>query len=554
MRLMNTRSDRDLTRHRGQVLVIAGIALPILLGVAALAIDFGTYLVTQRYVYNAADGAALAGAAELGDRDLSLASSRLKEAQQAALYLDEILSLSMSSGELAALAATVNSPNGYCYPDPGDCAGARLQMWMYNPAPPADATATDGLPHGIRQVYRDPQKFPSRSRSMFVRVDRPGALFFGQIFNVTPPVIHGQAIAAPSGHRCAVAALKPRLDSPDNELGITLNNAQIRVQRGDVCSNYSIDWAGGGAQVIFTPGNDQVVYLAEPGAMQGSPSVVNGTFDILSDQVEDPRYVYPLPGSTNPVHRPPSGAFPPCVTAADRLAGIVQCSSGMPSTVTLWPGKYQLIDIPSGTTVTLSRDCFAGDTCQPGVYWISLDTCGSGPLHKGGLWLKGATPASSITGQGVLLAFDPCETNPYSVTFEVSSTNATLHLNDSAAMKTTANPGGTIPFAWYNPSDTDPLNDPVTVWVRPNYVTGLATYSMSAVPGSGSHVVEFSSLPLISESGLIYAPEDNSKIVGNGGASGVGQVISWTITYSGAGSSLTQNFAGGAADRSRLIQ
>jgi hypothetical protein len=138
--------------------------------------------------------------------------------------------------------------------------------------------------------------------------------------------------------------------------------------------------------------------------------------------------------------------------------------------------------------------------------------------------------------------------------FSVTGNGAVLHLNDSSSMRTTANPTGSIPFAWYNPSDTDPLSDPVTVWVRPNYVTGGSSYSMSTMPNNGSNVVRFGAGPLISESGLIYAPEDNARIAGNGAASGVGQVVSWTVTYSGAGSSLTQNFAGGAADRSRLIQ
>jgi hypothetical protein len=152
------------------------------------------------------------------------------------------------------------------------------------------------------------------------------------------------------------------------------------------------------------------------------------------------------------------------------------------------------------------------------------------------------------------LVFDPHETNPCSVTFEVTGNGASLHLNDSSAMKTTANPTGAIPFVWYNPSDTDPLADPVTIWVRPNYVTSGTTYDMTSNPGSGSDVINFNANPFISENGLIYAPEDNSIISGNGAASGVGQVVSWTITYSGSGTSLTQNFAGGSADRSRLVQ
>jgi len=552
--------SRDAGRsQRGQVLIIAALAFAILLGVAALAVDFGSHLVVRRYVQNAADGAALAGAAELGNPDESLVDAQGKAASQAADYLDDNLNLGMSSAQLAALAGVLNSPNGYCFPNPADCSTARFQMWIYAPAPSTSATATTGLPSGERKVYLNPQKYPLRPRSMFVRVDQPGGVFFSRIFGSTEPAIGAQAVASPSGTRCAVAALKPRLGSPDNKLGIELNAAQVYVGRGDVCSNYSINWAGGGAQVIFTaPTTDQVVYLAEPAAQQGSPSVVGGTVDVLADMVEDPKYSYPLPGvSPAVVDRPPAAAFPSCVSAANVAAGKVECNASgwatVPPDFTLYPGKYQLIDIPNGKNVTLSSTCHPDDTtCRAGVYWFAIDACTGG--NKGGLWLKGTSAPSSITGQGVLLVFDPYETNPCSVTFEVSSNSASLHLNDSSDMRTTANPGGAIPFVWYNPSDTDPLADPVTVWVRPNYVTSGTTYDLTSNPGSGSNVISFSSNPLISENGLIYAPEDNTVISGNGSASGVGQVLTWTITYSGSGTSLTQNFAGGNADRSRLVQ
>ena len=189
---------------------------------------------TQRYVQNAADGAALAGASELGNPDETVAVATANAASHAASYLDENLNLGMTETELNGVAATVNSPNGYCYPNPASCSDAVFQFWLYTPAPATTTTASSTIPGGTSKVYLNPQKYPQRTRSMFVRVDKRGELFFGRIVTDARPVIASQAIASPTGQRCAVAALKPRLDTPDNKLGIELNAAQVYVGRGDV--------------------------------------------------------------------------------------------------------------------------------------------------------------------------------------------------------------------------------------------------------------------------------------------------------------------------------
>lgn len=543
--------SRDAGSPRGQVLVMAAVGFTVFLGVAAMAVDYGGFLVTQRYLQNAADGAALAGAAGLGDPDAPLGGAQVQAAEHAVEYLDINLDLNLSAGERTAVVGSLNMANGYCYPNPADCANARYQFWIYTPTPSATATASVGLPNGNRTVYLEPRKYPSRARTIFVRVDRPGNLFFGRIFADTPPVIATQAIAGPSGKRCAVGALKPRLGSPDNSLGITLNSAKVFVGRGDVCSNYSISWAGAGAEVIFTGTTEQTVFLAEPGAMQGSESVTGGTVDVLDELLEDPKYSRSMAG----VDVPPATALPECMSSADKLVARVTCSaSTFPTPLTLYPGKYQLIDVPNGKEVTLSASCHPDDgTCVPGVYWFQVPSC-SGST-KGGLWVSGTSaPGSTVQGQGVLLVFDPFESGPGCMDFDVTGTNARLRLNNDPNMQSTLNPGGTIPFVWYNPTEDDQYADPVSVWVRPNYVTGTNTYNMTNVTHNGSSVIKFSSNPDVQENGVIYAPEDNTEIAGNGTSNGVGQVITWTITYSGAGTSLAQNFAGGHAERPRLLQ
>jgi len=55
--------------------------------------------------------------------------------------------------------------------------------------------------------------------------------------------------------------------------------------------------------------------------------------------------------------------------------------------------------------------------------------------------------------------------------------------------------------------------------------------------GSGSATVT-------AVAGVVYAPSDNSKVAGNSDPKGyVGQLVAWTITYSG-GSTLNQHYPG----------
>jgi Flp pilus assembly protein TadG len=63
---MNARNPHRPRRwEQGQILMVAALLLPVLLAMAGLAIDIGTYAANRRSLQNAADGAALAGGQEL---------------------------------------------------------------------------------------------------------------------------------------------------------------------------------------------------------------------------------------------------------------------------------------------------------------------------------------------------------------------------------------------------------------------------------------------------------------------------------------------------------
>jgi Flp pilus assembly protein TadG len=63
-------------KERGQVLVVAALLLPILLGMTALAIDLGNYAATRRHLQNSADAIALAAAQDLPDANAARTSAQ----------------------------------------------------------------------------------------------------------------------------------------------------------------------------------------------------------------------------------------------------------------------------------------------------------------------------------------------------------------------------------------------------------------------------------------------------------------------------------------------
>lgn len=553
-------------RPKGQMLVIFALFMSLVfIGVAALAIDFGTWLLTQRTLQNAADGAALAGAAEYAP-GVGLNASQTRAAIAAVDYVDANLNLGMSASDKTIAAGTANSVNGYCYPN-NACATAAYQFWVYTPTPSTSASATTGLPGGPRTIYLSPQKYASRSKLVFVRVDRARSSFFAQYLGNGGPVIATQAVAGPRRNQYAVEALKPQFSNSDNRIGVTLNGASVTIPRGDVGSNYSIDWASNNSCVYFTGGGEQEIDLMNVGAQQGvnNQCFTGGTLQPLDDLIQDPRYTFPLPGSPA-MHAPPAGAYPACAltSGVPTRVGVIDCGNSLPTGTVIYPGIYQYVNIPPGVNVTLSRACYSGEGCQLGTFWFK-DT-GVNSQNKYGLSVGGNSGnPSTLAGQGVLLIFDPNEHDP--ITFTVGGPGSNLKLNDSPCMITEASlPDACvsgIPYVWYNPDDNDPdpHANPVSVWVRPNYVTvgsgsAVSYYGIASsdYPHDGSNVIKLQAGSAVSEYGMIYGPEDNVIVAGGPAGTGVGQVIAWTITYSGSNSSLTETYPGQSRARPRLLQ
>ncbi|MBI5288320.1 MAG: hypothetical protein HY873_05055 [Chloroflexi bacterium] len=70
------RRVRAIFDERGQVVVVAAVTLPVLLGMAGMAIDVGSYASNRRQIQNAADSIALAAAQELPDESAAVAAGQ----------------------------------------------------------------------------------------------------------------------------------------------------------------------------------------------------------------------------------------------------------------------------------------------------------------------------------------------------------------------------------------------------------------------------------------------------------------------------------------------
>ena len=66
-----------LSDERGAIVIIVGLMLPILVGLASLAVDVGYSMVTRNELQNIADGAALAATGQLGDNYESISTDDL---------------------------------------------------------------------------------------------------------------------------------------------------------------------------------------------------------------------------------------------------------------------------------------------------------------------------------------------------------------------------------------------------------------------------------------------------------------------------------------------
>jgi Putative Flp pilus-assembly TadE/G-like len=553
-------------RERGQVLVLTALFLVVLLLAGALAMDYSSWLVARRDYQAVVDAAALAGAAQLPPPGVAASSTEWQADQnnaavEALVYLSDHLGFPVTRSAAAAnVSSFLNNPAPYVPTGSGYC------VWIWTPVPLSTVSASaDSQCAPSSSTLYSPATFAGDQRKVFVRVQSLRPALLGGVAGIQNELVSAIAVAGGARNNWAVIALKPRLNTPDQYYGVNImGSSTLTIPDGDVGGNYTLAWGGQYSHVVFPAGTDQEVALAEPQTVQGVGSVLNGLGiqQLLDNPIPDPAYGTPsmCSGSlTSPCwpEYPPStggatnkGVYPACATAQDINKHSINCANG--SSITIYPGRYEQVKIPSGTTVTLSKDCYPGDTActsenRAGVFYFALDNLSNG----GGLYLNGTSGQPTVlTGCGVLLIFDPNESGGSGIQMNVAGYGNTININSTSCGMLSSPPhpgGGTTPYPWYGYGAAD-FTNPISVWVRPN----LSGYNVTT-PNSGSRVITMGAHATINENGVVYAPQDNTTIFGGPSGSGVGQIVAWTITYDG-GTSVTESFQGPALIRTRLYQ
>lgn len=495
--------------RRGQVLVLTALAMTVLIGMTALAIDVSAAYLTQRWERSIADAAALAGGQELqkpGTRALPDAT----DYQNARTSAMKIVS--------SQLGATSTPSTSSCWSSAG-CAvpGTPYQVSIQAPSP----TCIDC----------------ERERAIQVSIRQPSfGLTFGKIFGQNQWTVSSTSVAGiVHPRRYGVVVLrppKPRANGSDaNVKDIDLTGGSVvRVSNGDVGTNTNMNYSGGGpspSRMELTAGYAVYHY----GAVKDWPGDPRGVQ--VTTLIEDPNYPIPqrragvtlvhntlaeAKGTDHATRCPLKKASVP--PEYRNGGGAVVNTMPDDKVHCLRPGIYNFI--PQNTNLD---EVFL---LEPGVYFLDRGLTNTRALIGG--WEAGQP--------GVALVFMEANTQNGSVPGQLQANNSEVFaLNYGGAYK-----GGTGAKAL---PARDDFNNPVET-TSPN-PTLKSLMTLMVVPDPGCYVAaeepasciasknKTLSLPGGGElwvAGVQYAPTDNVVITGNSTSEGVvGQIIAWTLTF-----------------------
>lgn len=511
-----------LRDERGQTLVLFTLFLVVLLGAAALTVDYGMWLLSRRGYQNVSDAAALAGAAQLTrPRSDPCTTGKTKAgcAREAA-WLSVREQLGLSALDATAQSLT-NTPEG----DPYQEAGYRI--WV--DTPPTAAGARYGGSY-------------SGDGAILVHVERDNASYFGRVLGSGDQTVSAWATAGLFPNRFAILGLCPKsdktVDCPDaQDITLAGTNTSVRVIDGDVGSNWGFTVTSGAGPGLVLPGDSQAYFIDYDKCSSSTwlcpPSITGGIQDggwppvakpalRLAVPVADP--AYPAPSWIDDATAVPNRTFYGDSTGdpVDPTATTVSCAAG--STV-LGPGSYDRIYLKKGCVIL---DPTYGLTAgqQPGIFRIRDQLyIGSGAF---------------VIGDGVSIFFDAAA-RPLSVGLGggIVINNGNITAGQQRGAWTTS---GVATWTRSLTPTYDASADGIGMafYVRPK-ATGLTSiFNMSG--GSG-----------LAFRGALYGPKDAIGVGGNGSQASAGQIIGYTIKYNGT-TTLTQIYEGPADERPYLLE
>ncbi len=507
--------------QRGQVLPLFALFLLVLLGMTALAIDVSGALSARRAYRSFADSAALAGAQDLQQGGTRVVTS-VEQQRARTDALDRLVSL---------LGATGNPPRCPVSSDLVDCTlpGTPYRVSIKTPSP----SCVDCDPERSVQVtVRNPEFNLSFAR------------MFGQnTWNVASTSVAGLTFSK----AYTIQTLRPpkRIGSTFDVKDITLEGGTtVTVQTGDVGTNSNMNYSGLNSLLTLDSGYD--VWFFDPGPQGWAPTPTGRRLTAL---MTDPNYRYPdMTGA--PVFGDARES------EANNTGKPVTTADVDPDCRDEWTTK---VDTTSYANIasTPHSDVYC---YEPGIYdpdqssgperaQITIGTGNVGLLKPGAYYLKGGLDVGgSVIGgyepdaPGVALMFDECRNQCI-----INGNNAFVFAINAGTKFPPTSTGGVKadpaidwagqPVVTSGPSSpTPPILISILVnkdpdcfvptsppWQEPAVCNAMDNQTTN-IAGGGGIVLE----------GVQYMPTDNAVISGNSTSNGrIGQIISWTLKYSG---------------------
>ncbi len=506
------------------MIVLFALFLVVLLGAAAFVLDVARVYALQRFERSVADAAALAGA-----QDLQIPGTHGVNDQDYVNARNDALALLARElgGTPRGGSGTTSSGIPYNCAQ-GTAPGVNIVDCPIDPTPYLVSIKTDPSPsHVTVDAYRAVQ-VTVRQPNVPLTLSRIPP--FGQAtWNVGITSVAGTQNPA----QYAVITLRPpaATDRTGNTGDITINGtgSSVAANPGDIGMNTGATLNGHSASVSVPDGYYVYYYGATATNQYSTPPGLAAQKQLLG-LIPDPKY--PIPSSSGV----PAGGID---SPADCASLITDANkNGYPATgaTCYTPGVYSSqLTIKNGDAALL----------EPGVYFFN------GGLINRGILFGGYDPNSP----GVALVV------PQSQSFISDgggggSANV-LALNRGTKYDLRAGGVGATAALNWNSSDITWDGSPVETNTTPPMLisvivpgTPSCTVTVPA-PSCTSGTIKWTgsgSATVTAVAGVVYAPSDNSQVAGNSDPKGyVGQVVSWTITYSG-GSTLNQHFPGPTAN------
>lgn len=351
----------------GQVLVLFALFLLVLLGISAIAIDYAGWLLTDRYLQNVADHAALAGASEFRDPSTANDCSGAKcvnARAQAWSSLNDELDLGLTDLAIAALALDDSpadgQPNGTYN---GQSVVFRDRIWVSTP-PPTYAAYT-----GVGGLYA------SNQGVVFVRVDRAVRSFLGGALGIHPDPRHGWATAGVQSTDFALQIFCRTADDPScggsGQAALVIDGGGgLRLVRGSIASNESLKVTQQGGDGVIVKSGDVYIVTGDCGSSSwncpATPAVAGGIAD------DNPNAIPNTADNKNPFYIPPQ-SVPRFASPADLVTvNQTDCNGAGPNDLCI---PYR----PAGSSTPGDWSCSLTDLnnlCgQPCAYLPAAPAC-----------------------------------------------------------------------------------------------------------------------------------------------------------------------------------